>query len=184
MSISTTTGDDGTCSLLFNRRVSKTDARIDACGAVDELNAALGLARAAIGPGDLNTGILRIQNELVTLMGELALLPEDRPRYEEKGGKYMQPDAVDRLTAAVHALEKHVTFKDWAMPGANPASAACDFARTVCRRAERRVLAIQDPSAPLNPEILRYLNRLSDLCWLWARAIEKGLNLPDKNSPA
>ncbi len=133
------------------------------------------MARAAVGPGDLNAEILRIQNELVILMGELALLPEDRLKYEERGGKYMAPAAVDRLTTAIHTLEKIITFQDWAMPGSNPASAACDFARTVCRRAERRVLALREPSGPINPEIIRYLNRLSDLCWLWARAIEKGL---------
>lgn len=172
MSISTKTGDDGTCGLLFNRRVSKTDIRVEAYGAVDELNSALGLARAAAGSGPLNDDILRIQNELVLLMGELALDPADRATYEERGGKYIPSDASERLTAAVHALEKQVSFTDWVMPGANPASAACDFARTVCRRAERRVLAMQDPAAPLNPAILRYLNRLSDLCCLWARILE------------
>jgi len=169
MSISTKTGDDGTSALLFNRRVPKTDAHIEACGAVDELNAALGLARAALGPGPLNTEILRIQNELVLLMGELALFDQDRPKYEERGGQYLQSPATDRLTAGVHDLEKTVSFKDWAMPGNNPASAACDFARTVCRRAERRVLLLRAGQPNLNPEILRYLNRLSDLICLWAR---------------
>jgi cob(I)alamin adenosyltransferase len=171
MSISTKTGDDGTSGLLFGRRVPKTDAHVEACGAVDELNAALGMARAAVGPGALNDEILRIQNELVPLMGELALLDEDRTKYQERGGKFLQEEATERLTAAVHALEKQVSFSDWAMPGANPASAACDFARTVCRRAERRVLMLREQQPSLNPEILRYLNRLSDLCCMWARVL-------------
>jgi len=94
MSISTKTGDDGTSGLLFNRRVPKTDPHIEACGSVDELTAALGIARAAAGPGALNDEILRIQHELFTLMSEMALLDEDRPRYEERfKGKYI--DAHD-----------------------------------------------------------------------------------------
>ena len=173
MSISTRTGDDGTSGLLFNRRVPKTDAHIEACGAVDELNAALGLARAAAGPGTLNEEILKIQNELVLLMGELALLDEDRARYEQMMGKYITPAATDRLTELVHENEAEVSFKDWAMPGGTPLGAALDFARTVCRRAERRVLMLREQHATLSPEIPRYLNRLSDLCCIWARRVEK-----------
>ena len=174
MSISTKTGDNGTSGMLFNRRVSKTDAHLEAYGTVDELNAALGLARAAIGPGELNIKILHIQNELVPLMGELALEAADREKYEDRGGNYLDPGASERLTALVHELEKNMHFSDWAMPGGNPASAACDFARTVCRRAERRVVSLQEHVGPINPEIIRYLNRLSDLCFLWARALDTG----------
>jgi cob(I)alamin adenosyltransferase len=163
MSISTKTGDDGTSGLLFNRRVSKTDARIEACGSVDEFSAALGLARAAAGPGSLNDEILRIQKELVLIMGELALLDEDRPRYEVRR-RYIDPAAAERLTTLVHEGETKISFKDWATPGGNPPSAAFDFARTVCRRAERRVLMLRE-SQPA-------LNRLSDLCWIWARLAE------------
>jgi cob(I)alamin adenosyltransferase len=172
MSISTTTGDDGTSGLLFNRRVSKTDAHIEACGSVDELNAALGLARAAAGPGPLKDEILRIQDELVVLMGELALLEEDRARYERTQGKRITTEAVGRLTDLVHQGERTVPFKDWVMPGATTLGAALDFARTVCRRAERRVVALRDQETGLNPEIIRYLNRLSDLCFVWARVAE------------
>src|SRR5271170_7078095 len=99
MSISTKTGDDGTSGLLSNRRVSKTDARVEAYGSVDELNSALGLARAAASPGPLNEELLRIQNELVLLMGELALLEEDRRRYKSP---FITAEATDRLTAGVH----------------------------------------------------------------------------------
>jgi cob(I)alamin adenosyltransferase len=172
MSISTRTGDDGTSALLFNRRVPKTDAHIEACGAVDELNAALGLARAAAGPGPLNDEILRIQNELVLLMGELALLDEDRERYEKLKRDCIAAAATERLTELVHEGESKVSFKDWAMPGGTPLGAALDFARTVCRRAERRVLMLREQQASLNPEVVRYLNRLSDLCCIWARLAE------------
>lgn len=171
MSISTRTGDDGTSGLLFNRRVSKTDARVEAYGSVDELNAALGIARAAAGPGALHEEILRIQNELVLLMGELALLDEDRSRYEQKRG-YLPAAATERLTALVHEGEKRVSFEHWSMPGGNPLGAAFDFARTVCRRAERRVLMLREREPGLNPEIIRYLNRLSDVCFIWARLTE------------
>jgi cob(I)alamin adenosyltransferase len=172
MSISTKTGDDGTSALLFNRRVPKTDAHIEACGAVDELNAVLGLARAAAGPGPLNGEILRIQKELVLLMGELALLDEDLSRYDALKRERIAPAATERLTALVHQGEAKVSFADWAMPGATPLSAALDFARTVCRRAERRVLALRELQPTLNPELVPYLNRLSDLLCIWARAAE------------
>jgi cob(I)alamin adenosyltransferase len=174
MSISTTTGDDGTSSLLFNRRVSKTDLHIEAAGSVDELNSALGMARAALGSTPLAESILAIQNELVLLMGELALLDEDRPRYAKGARKTIDPASVDRLTALVHESEKKVTLTDWVMPGATVPGAALDFARSVCRRAERRVIALYELQTTLNPEIIRYLNRLSDLCFVWAREIEKG----------
>lgn len=169
MSISTKTGDDGTSGLLFNRRFSKTDVHFEALGAVDELNAALGLVRAATGPGLLHEEILRIQNELVTLMAELALLDEDRARYEKREGHYIAAANVDRLTSHVHEGEKKVTFRDWATPGGSPLGAALDFARTVCRRAERRVLMLREQQPTLNQEIVHYLNRLSDLCCIWAR---------------
>jgi cob(I)alamin adenosyltransferase len=172
MSISTKTGDDGTSGLFFNQRVSKTDAHIEALGAVDELNAALGLARAAAGLGPLNEEILRIQNELVLLMGELAVLEEDRERYEQVR-KGIAPEATERLTDLVHESEGKVSFNDWAMPGGTPLGAALDFARTVCRRAERRVLMLRERQPSLNPEVVRYLNRLSDLCCIWARVVEK-----------
>ena len=175
MSISTKTGDDGTSGLLFNRRVSKTDFHFEAVGAVDELNAALGLARAVALPGPLHDEILRIQNELVSLMAELALLAEDRPKYEQRKGRYISPAAVERLTALVHDVESRISLKQgWSMPGATPLAAALDFARTVCRRAERRVLTLREQTGALNPEIIRFLNRLSDLCFIWAREVESG----------
>ena len=174
MSIATKTGDDGTTALMFGRRVPKTDARVEAYGTVDELNAALGMARAAVNDPFVCEPVLSIQKELVTLMGELAVAEEDRERYIQGGYGIVTAEMVDRLTAFVDDIEKNhkITYKHWATPGATPGSAALDVARTVCRRAERRVAALVEKQIPVNPEIIRYLNRLSDLCWLYARWIE------------
>ena len=173
MSIATKTGDDGTTAIMYGRRVPKTDARIAANGAVDELNAALGVARAALADASVTGKILAIQKELVVLMGELAVAPEDRERYTAGGFQFADAGMVDRLTAHIDELEKHhrISYDGWATPGATPASAALDLARTICRRAEREVVGLSETAA-VNPEIVRYLNRLSDLCWLWARWVE------------
>jgi cob(I)alamin adenosyltransferase len=170
MSIATKTGDDGTTAIMYGRRVPKTDARIAANGAVDELNAALGVARAALADVFVTEKILAIQKELVVLMGELAVAPEDRGRYTAGGFVFVDAAMVDRLTAHIDDLEKNhrISYDGWATPGATPGSAALDMARTICRRAERTVVALDG----VNAEIIRYLNRLSDLCWLWARWME------------
>jgi cob(I)alamin adenosyltransferase len=120
--------------------------------------------------------ILAIQKELVVVMGELATAPEDLDRYEKDGFKLTAADMTDRLTSVVDDLEKNRLgkFKDWAMPGKTFDSAALDLARTTCRRAERRVAALMAADAKVNREILRYLNRLSDVCWLLARYAEQG----------
>lgn len=174
MSIATKTGDNGTTALMFGRRVPKTDPRVEAYGAVDELNAALGTARAAAQEPFVAEPILAIQKELVLLMGELAVADEDRERYAKGGYGFVTAALVERLTALIDDLEKNhkLSFKHWATPGATPGSAALDMARTVCRRAERRVTGLMEKAIAVNPEILRYLNRLSDLCWLYARWIE------------
>ena len=166
MSIVTRTGDDGTTSLMYGRRVPKSHPRIAACGAIDELNAALGLARAETS-GDT---LLPIQKELVGLMGELATLDKDMPRYVKDGFPVISAGSVARLDELAAKLEGGLaSFKDWVMPGANRASAAFDFARTVCRRAERQILELELHNA----QILIFLNRLSDVLWLMARSLEK-----------
>ena len=174
MSIATKTGDAGETSLMYGRRVPKTDARVDAYGCVDELNSALGLVRATAANSPIAEQILSIQKELITVMGELATAPQDLPRYQKDGFNLTTAGMVDRLTAMIDELEKDKTLygKGWAMPGDSPIGAALDLARTVCRRAERRVAALE-VSEHVQAEILRYLNRLSDLCWLLARFAEK-----------
>jgi cob(I)alamin adenosyltransferase len=175
MSIATKTGDKGETSLMYGRRVPKTDHRVDAYGCVDELNSALGLARAATDDAFIKEEILRAQKELITVMGELATAPEDLARYRKDEFEVTTSTMVDRVTTVIDELEKDKSLypKDWVIPGASVASAALDNARTTCRRAERRVAALVNDDTNFNVEILRYLNRLSDLCWLLARKIEQ-----------
>jgi cob(I)alamin adenosyltransferase len=170
MSIVTKTGDQGETSLMYGRRVPKNDSRVEANGAVDELTAALGMARAVCDDKFVAEQIFAVQKDLINVMGELSTLPEDRQRYVKDGFKVTEAEIVDRVTAVIVDLEKDKSLypKDWVIPGANAVSAALDFARVTCRRAERLVAALKDP----NPEILRYLNRLSDLCWILGRATE------------
>jgi cob(I)alamin adenosyltransferase len=173
MSIVTKTGDQGSTSLMYNRRVSKCHPRVEAYGAVDELNAAIGLARASTAQPSVCDQLLSIQKDLVGLMGELATAAEDLPRYVKDGYSRVTPDATARLEAAVKTIEaQEIRFQGWATPGGTVGSAAIDVARTICRRAERRVCALQDSGQLGNAEIVIYLNRLSDLLWLLARWVE------------
>jgi cob(I)alamin adenosyltransferase len=173
MSIATKTGDDGTTGLMYNRRVSKCHARVEAYGAVDELNAALGLARALAPDGALNGQLIAIQKNLVILMGELATAPEDLPRYVKDGFSVVTAELIAPLDAIVREIEsQNVSFKDWATPGANPVAAALDMARTTCRRSERRVCALREAGQLGNGHIVILLNRLSDALWLMARRAE------------
>src|SRR3954447_11442265 len=138
MSIATKTGDDGTTAVMFGRRVPKTHPRVVACGSVDELNAALGLARAFVELEGVGEALLEIQKELVALMGELAVFAEDLDRYRGGGYGMISGAEVDRLTALIDHLEQHeqISYRHWATPGATRSSAFFDQARTVCRRAE------------------------------------------------
>ena len=171
MSIVTKTGDKGETSLMYGRRVSKSDSRVDAYGCVDELNAALGLARAFSGNASISEQILLVQKDLIVVMGELATAREDIDRYVQDEFKLTSAEMVDRIGGVIVDLEKDKSLypKDWVVPGGTVVSAALDFARTIARHAERHVAALKD----LNPEILRYLNRLSDFCWVLARYSEK-----------
>jgi cob(I)alamin adenosyltransferase len=173
MSIVTKTGDSGTTALMYGRRVPKNHPRVEACGSVDELNAALGLARATAEQAFVRDNLPVIQKDLIALMGELGVLPEDLPRYVKDGYSLFTPAMTAKLDALVGETESQgVNFKGWATPGATVHSAALDMARTVCRRAERRVCALTESSGPMNGEIIIYLNRLSDLLWLFARWVE------------
>jgi cob(I)alamin adenosyltransferase len=177
MSIATKTGDDGTTGLMYNRRVSKCHPRVEAYGAVDELNAALGTARAVLPESAMAGQLLAIQKSLVVLMGELATAYEDLPRFVKDGFLVVTPDLTAQLDAIVREIEsQNVSFKHWATPGANPVAAALDVARTACRRAERRVCALNETrqfGQSTNGEIVIFLNRLSDALWLMARRAEQ-----------
>ncbi|MEI8233917.1 MAG: cob(I)yrinic acid a,c-diamide adenosyltransferase [Verrucomicrobiota bacterium] len=189
MSIATQTGDQGTTSLLFGRRVSKTDPRIGCNGAIDELSATLGLARASlkgtVGDPFITERIFAIQKELVTVMGEIAVAPQDRERHRAGNFGSTTPEKVDALTVLVHDLEQNhqIEFHRWATPGDSLGSAALDLARTVCRRTEREILGLRETDPGLNGEIARYFNRLSDLLWLWARWVETQDASPGSGAP-
>ena len=174
MSIATKTGDAGETSLMYGRRVPKSDPRVDAYGCVDELNSALGFARVTAADDFIAGQLLEVQKELILVMGELATAPEDAARYKKDGYQSTSPAMVDRLTGLIDELEKNklLHYKGWAIPGSTLVSAALDIARTTCRRAERRVALLSEHERNLNDQILRYLNRLSDLCWLLARYAE------------
>ena len=170
MSIVTKRGDQGTTALMYNRRVSKNHPRVEAYGAADELNAAIGLARASARDGFVRESLAAIQKDLVRLMGELATVMEDLPRYVKDGHELVASSMTQRLESLVGKIEAaNISPHDWATPGANTASAALDLARTVCRRAERRACALQDAGQLQNAEIIFYLYRLADLLWLLAR---------------
>jgi cob(I)alamin adenosyltransferase len=173
MSIATRTGDDGTTALMFGRRVRKDDPRVEAYGTVDELNAALGLARAQAARLDAAEALLNIQKQLVALMGELAVAPEDLARYRSSGKYPLLDDAaLAHLDDLVKQIEgEKISCDGWATPGANLPAAALDVARTICRRAERRVVGLDGDNAL----VIRYLNRLSDVLWLMARQAESSI---------
>jgi cob(I)alamin adenosyltransferase len=172
MSIATRTGDQGKTSLMYGRRVDKFDPRVEACGAVDELNAALGLARAHAELPLVRTELLAIQKELVALMGELAVATEDRERYAQDKFPRLTLEMLGHLDELVARIEKEkISFEGWATPGASLASAALDVARTTCRRAERSVARLL-AAGEVDLLVLKYLNRLSDLLWLFARYTE------------
>lgn len=173
MSIVTRTGDKGTTALMYGRRVSKCHPRVEAYGCVDELNAALGLARASAAHDFVRTPLLAIQKDLVALMGELATAVEDLPRYVKDGYTLVTSQMTHELDALVKEIEaQNIPFKGWATPGDTLHSGALEVARTVCRRAERRACALQEAGQLQNSEILTYLNRLADLLWLLARWVE------------
>ncbi len=173
VSICTKTGDSGLTGLMYNRRVSKTHPRIEACGAVDELNAALGVARANLHATAMNDRLLLIQKQLVALMGELATHKDDLARYRRDGFELLPEAAPSQIEAWIQELEaQKISFKGWATPGATREAAALDLARAICRRAERQVERLLESNEIENRTLQVYLNRVSDFLWLSARAAE------------
>lgn len=158
---------------MYNRRVPKSHPRVEAYGSVDELNAAIGLARAAAQQEFVRDSLLLVQKDLVLLMGELATAVADLPRYVKDGYAVVTPELTAKLDRLVQQIEaQQITFDGWATPGGTAVSAALDVARTTCRRAERRACALAEADELRNPELIVYLNRLSDLLWLLARWAE------------
>ena len=172
-SIATRTGDSGSTSLLYGQRVAKNHPQIEAVGVLDELNAAIGFAKASLIEGSDPSGLERIQLDLVALMGEVSCAEADGARYLESNfAKVNEPDLA-RLDAAVALIESlHPKFGGWATPGANLGAAALDLARTAARRAERQLVGLPAQGKTVRPVLVQYINRLSDLLWLMARQAE------------
>ena len=180
MSITTKSGDTGETGLMFSKRTRKDDPRICACGNVDELNAAIGLAKAQLFKNNIHDQLDTIQRTLINLMGEIATTPSDKAKYANSAFKKLTTSNIKMLDEWINTIESQgLTFKDWAIPGNNIQSAQLDFARTVCRRAERSIVSLLDQKNNEISQPIIYLNRLSDLLWLMARSVEH----PQKSDP-
>ena len=167
--ITTGTGDTGYTGLLGEQRVPKYDPRPDTFGTVDEATSALGLARATTDDPKVKDIIYTIQQELYLLMGELATPPENY----EKMGLRVTSEHVQRLEQTEEALKQEVKIPNkFIIPGDTPAGAALDLARTIIRRAERMAAKLLHDGTIENGEVVRYLNRLSDLVFVLARYAE------------
>lgn len=168
MSIATKTGDGGQTGLAGGIRVSKADLRVEAYGTVDELNSTLGFARSICKNPEIAIAVHGIQKTLFRVGSSLATPPESR-----KPRPPLSAEDVEELTGMVHVIEaKEGILADWSLPGAHPESAAFEVARAVCRRAERCIVRLIESGASVDPYSLPYINRLSDLIWLFARQIE------------
>lgn len=158
----TAKGDDGTTGLLGEGRVPKYHSRIEALGALDEASAALGLARAQCAAAQSAQTLLEVQRDLYKLMAEVAATPANAERF-----RHIDAARVRWLEEVTNTLEQTVEIpREFILPGDTPGSAAISLARAVVRRAERRVVLLYDEGAVTNPELQRYLNRLSSLCFV------------------
>lgn len=172
----TRTGDDGTTGLLHGGRVAKDDPAIEVAGAVDEAQAALGLARAEAEPGsELDRMLVALERDLWVLMAEVATSPANRHRLSP-GSSLVTAEMVAALEGHLDDLLARADLPaEFVVPGQDRVSALLDVARTVVRRAERAALALPLPGSSVGP----YLNRLSDLCWALARW-QEGEHLPSR----
>lgn len=171
--IYTRTGDDGTTALGTGERRSKSDARISAYGAIDEANAAIGIARLNIS-GEIDAMLGRIQNDLFDLGADLCMPETDKPADYEP--LRVVREQVKRLEEEIDRLNAHLEpLKSFVLPGGTAGAAYLHLARTVVRRAERDMVALLRDSEPVNRHALRYVNRLSDFLFVAARYVnDKG----------
>jgi cob(I)alamin adenosyltransferase len=168
MSIATKAGDAGQTGLIGGERVSKADLRVEAYGTIDELGSAMGFARAICEDAEVRAQTKEIQRELFAVSGGVA-----NPLGAQKEPPYVTVAMVEKLTAEVNRIEGlEGILSDWSLPGEHAAAAAYDVARTVCRRAERAVVRLIESGEGVAPQTLAYLNRLSDLLWLFGRLLE------------
>lgn len=168
MSIATKTGDGGQTGLAGGIRVSKADLRVESYGTLDELNAHLGFARSICRNNEIAAWTEEIQRTLFRVGSALATPPESR-----KKPPVISAEDVDKLTDLVHKIEAtEGILTDWSLPGGHTESAAYEMARTVCRRAERCAVRFVESGGVVQPEVVAYLNRLSDAIWLFGRLLE------------
>jgi cob(I)alamin adenosyltransferase len=169
--IYTRTGDDGTTGLFYGGRVSKSDPAPEAYGSVDESVTALGLARAlAANAPAIQATLLRLQRDLFVVGADLATNPDQRAKLKP-GESLTTAEMVAGLEALIdEGVERNPLPTYFVVPGSNPVSAALDAARTTVRRAERRAVELKEAGGTVTDEVLRYLNRLSDLLFVLARA--------------
>ncbi len=166
MKIYTTRGDTG-CTDLLGGRVTKADSRIDLLGELDETTSTIGFARSLTTREDAGAYLMQVQRDLYQIMAELAFIDTTRPDTLQFGA-----DRVTWLEESIAQVQEHVTLpREFVLPGESVAGGALDMARTVARRAERRAHTVhEDKGTIANGEILRYLNRLSTLLFILARA--------------
>ena len=167
MSIATKRGDTGETGLIGDVRISKADLRVEAYGSVDELNAVLGFARSICSHAEVSGWTETIQRTLFRVGSSLATASENR------ASATISAEDVTFLTDLVYKIESvDGILSDWSLPGAHRESAAFEVARTTCRRVERNVVRLAQAGQRVDAEVLAYLNRLSDLIWLFGRLIE------------
>jgi cob(I)alamin adenosyltransferase len=168
MSIATKRGDGGLTSLPGGVRVTKSNARVECYGTIDELISQMGFARAITENREVHDLVKEIQRELFKVGSAIGTAPGAR-----KPAPEITQEMVDALEAHIHRIEALPgILGDWSLPGETADSAAMDVARTVCRRAERLAVALSEAGEVQTPNILAYLNRLSDLLWLFGRQLE------------
>jgi cob(I)alamin adenosyltransferase len=155
-------GDNGTTGLLGEGRVSKSHRRIEALGSLDETTAVLGFARSLTEDQQIAELVLQIQRELYQLMAEIAATPETAKQFRSIGPEHVQhlEQQTDELSEAIELPREFI------VPGDTPAGGAFSLARAICRRAERRVVELNEQEPLSNPQIIPYLNRLSSLCFV------------------
>jgi cob(I)alamin adenosyltransferase len=176
MKIYTKTGDDGTTGLFGGGRVAKDDARVEAYGTVDETNSAVGLARSLSSDRELDELLGSIQVDLFAVGAELACVPG---KEEKLGATLLDPEAAVRLEQAIDRYELLLApLRHFVLPGGSAPAAALHHVRTVCRRAERRVITLSRLE-PVRQLIVVYLNRLSDLAFVLARACNHQAGVAD-----
>jgi cob(I)alamin adenosyltransferase len=178
--IYTRTGDDGTTGLLYGGRISKADPAAEAYGSVDEAVAALGVARAVIPNADTAALVLKLQRDLFVVGADLATNPRQRGKLKP-GVSLATREMAEGLEPLIDQIVEIAPLADeFIVPGSSTVSAALDVARTAVRRAERRAVKMRESGGTVTPEVLLYLNRLSDLLFVLARALAEEPEEPSR----